>query len=111
MATSLTYPQTENINTADALWALIQTQTKSVQRTLAKRFAALDKAERERRKMKAYEATLTPEQKAWATNIVESVKRAKKEVQDADYNGTPLTDVDDFLRELREDESLETAIV
>lgn len=66
MSTALAHSQTQNISAADAIWALIQTQTKSVQKNLAKRFAALDKQEREHRKMKAYEATLTPEQKAWA---------------------------------------------
>lgn len=108
MSTTLTYPQTENISAADAIWALIQTQTKSVQKNLAKRFAALDKAERERKKMEAYEATLTPEQKAWAKDIADSTKRALKEMQDADSRGIQLTTADDFLRELRNEESSET---
>lgn len=71
----------ENMSAADAIWALIQTQTKSVQKNLAKRFAALDKKERERRKMKAYETTLTPEQKAWAHDVANSINRALKEVK------------------------------
>lgn len=80
MATTLNLT-TENISAADAIWALIQTQKKSVQKNLAKRFAALDKKERERRKMKAYEATLTPEQKAWAYDVAGSISRALKDVE------------------------------
>ena len=37
--------QTTPMNATDAIWALIQTQAKSVQRDLARRFAALDRAE------------------------------------------------------------------
>ena len=37
--------QTSSMNVADAIWALIQTQTKSVQRNLAKRFAAIEQTE------------------------------------------------------------------
>ena len=43
------------MNVADAIWALIQTQTKSVQRNLAKRFAAIEQAESKQKKIEVYE--------------------------------------------------------
>lgn len=101
---------TENISAADAIWALIQTQTKSVQKNLAKRFAALDKKERERRKMKAYEATLTPEQKAWAHDVADSINRALKEVKEAEANGIKLQSAEDFLKELEESQLEATCV-
>lgn len=110
MATTLNLT-TENISAADAIWALIQTQKKSVQKNLAKRFAALDKKERERRKMKAYEATLTPEQKAWAYDVAGSISRALKEVKEAEANGIKLKSVEDVLKELQEESLHEEACV
>lgn len=35
-------PQSATVNAVDAIWALVQCQTKSVQRALTKRFVALD---------------------------------------------------------------------
>ena len=73
--------QTTPMNATDAIWALIQTQAKSVQRDLAKRFAALDRAERKQKEINAYETTLSDEQKAWAHDIAESVKKGIHDVQ------------------------------
>lgn len=69
------------LNAADAIWALIQTQKKSIQKDLAKRFATLAKEERRRKKIAEYEATLTPEQIAWAHDIADSVKRGLRDVK------------------------------
>lgn len=89
-----------NLSAADAIWALIQTQTKSVQKDIAKRFAALAKEERERRKMKAYEATLSPEQKAWAQDVADSISRALEEVKLREQG--QLDDADDAFRPIDE---------
>lgn len=105
MSTATIQPHTENISAADAIWALIQTQAKSVQKDLAKRFAALDKKERERRKLKAYEATLTPEQKAWARDVAGSINCALKDVEllekgQLENPEEVFTSAEDFLAEL-----------
>lgn len=50
--------QSSTANTVDAIWTLIQCQTKSVQRALTKRFVALD-AEQRAQRSKAN--TITPE--------------------------------------------------
>lgn len=42
METTLQMP-IQQVNTVDAIWTLIQCQTKSVQKALTKRFVALDK--------------------------------------------------------------------
>lgn len=42
MDTSMQIPVSQ-VNTVDAIWALIQCQTKSVQKALTKRFVALDR--------------------------------------------------------------------
>lgn len=111
MTTAITNPQTMNLSAADAIWALIQTQTKSVQKDIAKRFAALAKEERERRKMKAYEATLSPEQKAWAQDVADSISRALEEVKEAEASGIELQSAEDFLKELRAEEQLEETCI
>ena len=50
--------QPSTANTVDAIWTLIQCQTKSVQRALTKRFVALDAAQRAQR---STVNTITPE--------------------------------------------------
>ena len=61
------------LNAADAIWALIQTQRKSVQKDLAKRFATLAKEERNRKKKAEFEAT--PE-------LLAEIEQARQEIRE-----------------------------
>lgn len=98
-----THPQ--NISTVDALWTLFLNQSKSVRNEISKRMQALDAEERQRRKMKAYEATLTPEQREKAHEIASTIVRCVREVEEAYNQGKSIgTPIDDFLRELDEEE-------
>lgn len=95
----------QNISTVDALWTLFLNQSKSVRNEISKRMQALDAEERQRRKMKAYEATLTPEQREKAHEIASTIVRCVREVEEAYNQGKSIgTPIEDFLRELDEEE-------
>lgn len=95
----------QNISTVDALWALFMSQSKSVRNELSKRMQALEAEERQRRKMKAYEATLTPEQREKAHEIADTTVRCVNEVEEAYRQGKkPGRPVDELLKELAEDD-------
>ena len=61
------------LNAADAIWALIQTQKKSVQKDLAKRFATLAKEERHHKKKAEFEAN--PE-------LLAEIEQARQEIRE-----------------------------
>ena len=100
--------QTMPLNVADAIWALILTQSESVQENIESRFAAL-KEERRCKEIAAYEATLTPEEKAWAHDIADSVKRGLRDVKlmeegKLEHPERIFSPARDFIKELEEED-------
>ena len=72
MATAIQSP-TMPLNAADAIWALIQTQTKSVQKNLANRFAALKEEEHRRKKNAEHKAT---------PKLLAEIEQARQEIRE-----------------------------
>ena len=95
MATTANIQQT--VSPADALWSLFMSQTKAVKDELRKRFLVLNKEEIRAKRLKKYEASLTPAQREKALEIANSISIALKDAQRDDYEGTPI---DEFLQEL-----------
>ena len=78
--------QSKGVSTLDVLWAFYQSQTNRVKKAFLKRVAEEENATKESAVMKAYEQTLTDEQRSAAYEFVgRRVGRSAK----------------DFLRELQ----------
>lgn len=74
-----------NINAVDAIWNLIQCQSISVRKALAKRMIEADENRKILRQQKMVEETLS---------------RALDEVRESERSGKALMSFDDFLKEV-----------
>lgn len=77
-------PQQPTVNAVDAIWSLVQCQTKSVQRALAKRFIALEAERKEFRKANTISPDLQSRLDASRKDIQEgkgTICRNKAELQ------------------------------
>jgi hypothetical protein len=94
--------QSQGVSTLDVLWAFYQSQTKKVKKAFLKRIADEDSAVKEAETMRAYEQTLTDEQRGAAYEFVEAVKTRVAEVEKASREGRKIgRSAKDFLRELQ----------
>lgn len=93
--------QSKEISTLDVLWAFYQSQTNKVKKAFLKRIADEESAAKEAEAMKAYEKTLTEEQRRAAYEFVDVVKARVTEVEEASREGRRIgRSAKDFLREL-----------
>lgn len=99
---------TSVISPVDALWSLFLNQPKAIRKELSKRMKELNDSEREARKLKEYEATLSPETVAKAHEIAQTIIEGVREVEKARAEGKPFgRPARDLLLEL-ENDSAET---
>lgn len=99
------YMQTaQTLNTIDALWTLIQSQSKAVRKALAKRLNETEKQESLSKRMHSYEARLTEEQRNAAHKLAETVKQALNDVKKARRAGYTLPDAHDLFKIMDEDD-------
>ncbi len=93
-----------NISPVDALWSLFLNQPKAIRKELSKRMKELNDSEREARKLKEYEATLSPETVAKAHEIAQTIIDGVREVENAHAEGKSFgTPIDVFFQELEEE--------
>lgn len=81
---------TAPISTVDALWTLIQNQSKSIRKALIKRLLDAEKEEKTRRQQEYVKQTLT---------------HAILEVREAQRTGKKLMSADEFLEEMRKEDA------
>lgn len=94
--------QSQGISTLDVLWAFYQSQTSRVKKAFLKRVADEEDASEEAEAMKAYEKSLTDEQRSAAYEFVDIVKNRAAEVDQASRDGRHVgRSAKDFLRELQ----------
>lgn len=97
--------QSQEVSTLDVLWAFYQSQTSKVKKAFLKRVADEESAAKEAEAMKAYEQTLTEEQRRAAYEFVDVVKKRVSEVEQASREGRRIgRSAHDFLRELQAEE-------
>ena len=100
--TTSTTLQSQGLSTLDVLWAFYQSQTKKVKKAFLKRIADEESAAKEAETMRAYEQSLTDEQRGAAYEFVEVVKTRIAEVENASREGRQIgRSAKDFLRELQ----------
>ena len=93
--------QSQGVSTLDVLWAFYQSQTKKVKKAFLQRVADEELA-KEAEAMKAYEQSLTDEQRSAAFEFVDIVKERVAEVELASKEGRRVgRSAKDFLRELQ----------
>lgn len=96
--------QSQGLSTLDVLWAFYQSQTNRVKKAFLKRVADEEKLAKEAEVMKAYEQSLTDEQRCSAYEFVDIVKTRVAEVEQASREGLRVgRSAKDFLRELQAD--------
>ena len=101
MATTSPSLQSQGVSTLDVLWAFYQSQTNKVKKAFLKRIADEENAVKEAEAMKAYEQTLTDEQRRAAYEYVDIVKKRVAEVEQASKEGRRIgRSAKDFLQEL-----------
>jgi hypothetical protein len=94
--------QSQGLSTLDVLWAFYQSQTNKVKKAFLKRIAEEENAAKEAEAMKAYEQTLTDEQRNAAYEFVDIVKTRVNEVEQASKEGRRVGRcAKDFLLELQ----------
>ena len=94
--------QSQGFSTLDVLWAFYQSQTNKVKKAFLKRVVDEENAAKEAEAMKAYEQTLTDEQRNAAHEFVDIVKTRVAEVERASKEGRRIgRNAKDFLRELQ----------
>ena len=94
--------QSQGLSTLDVLWAFYQSQTNRVKKAFLKRVADEDNLAKEAEAMKAYEQSLTDEQRSAAYEFVDIVKARVAEVEQASREGQRVgRSAKDFLRELQ----------
>ncbi len=92
----------QGISTLDVLWAFYQSQTNKVKKAFLKRIADEERAAKDAEAMKAYEQTLTDEQRKAAYEFVDVVKQRVAELEQASKEGRRIgRRAQDFLRELQ----------
>ena len=102
MATTSPSLQSQGVSTLDVLWAFYQSQTNKVKKAFLKRIADEENAVKEAEAMKAYEQTLTDEQRRAAYEYVDIVKKRVAEVEQASKEGRRIgRSAKDFLQELQ----------
>ena len=90
------------LTTVDALWTIIQSQSKAVRKALAKRLNEAEEQDALSKRMRSYEATLSKEQREAAYNVAERVHRALAGVKKAKEEGQVLPDAHDLFKLLDE---------
>lgn len=94
--------QSQGPSTLDVLWAFYQSQTNRVKKAFLKRVADEENLVREAEAMKAYEQSLTDEQRSAAYEFVDIVKTRAAEVEQASKEGRRVgRSAKDFLHELQ----------
>ena len=94
--------QSQRISTLAVLWAFYPSQTNRVKKAFLKRVANEENMVKEAEAMKAYEQTLTDEQRSAAYEFVDTVKKRVAEVEQASREGRRVgRNAKDFLRELQ----------
>ena len=94
--------QSQGLSTLDVLWAFYQSQTNKVKKAFLKRIAEEENAANEAEAMKAYEQTLTDDQRSAAYEFVDIVKTRVTEVEQASREGRRVgRSARDFLLELQ----------
>lgn len=94
--------QSKGVSTLDVLWAFYQSQTNRVKKAFLKRVAEEENATKESAAMKAYEQTLTDEQRSAAYEFVDIVKKRMADVEKASREDRRVgRSAKDFLRELQ----------
>ena len=97
--------QSPQVSAIDILWAFYQSQTKKVQKAFRKRIAEEESAAKEAEAMKAYEQSLTKEQRQAAYEFADVVKSRVADVEKAASQGkTAGRKASEFLRELQAEE-------
>lgn len=108
-ATALQFDTEVTINPVDAIWSIIQSQTKAVQAAIAQRFEERKRKEMLAKKIKEYEANLSPEVITKAHEIADSIKQAYNDVAECEAKGISLSECgkgtshEDFMKELEEE--------
>ena len=96
--------QSRGLSTLDVLWAFYQSQTSRVKKAFLKRVADEENIVKEAEAMKAYERSLTDEQRSAAYEFVNIVKTRVAEVEQASLEGRRVgRSAKDFLRELHDE--------
>lgn len=94
--------QSQGLSTLDVLWAFYQSQTNKVKKAFLKRIAEEENAAKEAEAMKAYEQTLTDDQRSAAYEFADIVKTRVAEVEQASKEGRRVgRSAKDFLHELQ----------
>ena len=102
MEISSTY---QEISPLDALWALYHSQSKRVRKAFLLRVQNEELDDREEKRMKTYERTLSDKEIEAAHQMAETIKEGVKEVREATQRGTHVgRNADDFLAELMEEQ-------
>ena len=95
----------QGISTLDVLWAFYQSQTNKVKKAFLKRIADEERAAKDAEAMKAYEQSLTKEQRQAAYEFADVVKSRVADVEKAASQGkTAGRKASEFLRELQAEE-------
>ena len=98
--------QSPNISKVDALWVLIQSQTKAVRKALTERLLAENLSVKKEVAMKAYESQLSPEVRKAVSLMAVSVRRSAEDVRKAAAAKTHVgRPAEDLLAELEAEES------
>jgi len=93
--------QSPNISKVDALWVLIQSQTKAVRKALTERLLAENLSVKKEVAMKAYESQLSPEVRKAVSLMAVSVRRSAEDVRKAAAAKTHVgRPAEDLLAEL-----------
>lgn len=94
--------QSQGLSTLDVLWAFYQSQTNRVKKAFLKRIAEEENAAKEAEAMKAYEQTLTDDQRSAAYEFADIVKTRVAEVEQASKEGRRVgRSAKDFLHDLQ----------
>ena len=98
--------RTQEISTLDVLWALYQSQSKKIRKAFLKRLADEEESTTvETELMKAYERSLTSEQRKAAYEFADTVKQRVADVEKASADGRKVgRSAFDFLQELESEE-------
>jgi len=92
------------LTTVDALWTIIQGQSKAVRKALARRLNEAEEQDALTRRMRAYEATLSRKQCDKVYSVAESVSRALNDVKTAKREGRKLPDAHNLFKIMDEDD-------
>lgn len=95
----------QTLNTVDAIWTIIQSQSKAVRKALAKRLNEAEAKEVQEKRMRTYAASLSQEQREKAYSVAKSVSLALKDAKATKRENHKLPDAHDLFKIMDEEDA------